>query len=71
VVYVLEDPPPGWTGERGLIDEAVIRRHLPPHHRRFQYFVCGPPPLMDSMERVLPSLEVPAGRIHAERFDMV
>jgi predicted ferric reductase len=71
VVYVLEDPPPGWTGERGLIDEAVVRRHLPPHHRRFQYFVCGPPPLMDSMERILPALNVPAGRIHAERFDVV
>jgi ferredoxin-NADP reductase len=71
VVPVLERPPRGWTGEVGLIDEDLIRRHLPHNHRRFQYFVCGPAPLMDSMEQVLPALGIPAGRIHAERFDMV
>ena len=71
VAYVLEHPPPGWSGEAGYIDEAVLRRHLPQNHRRFQYFVCGPSPLMDSMESTLPSLDIPADRIHAERFDMV
>ena len=71
VVPVLERPPPGWTGESGLIDGDLIRRHLPHDHRRFQYFVCGPAPLMDAMEAVLPALGIPAGRIHSERFDMV
>ena len=71
VVRVLEHPPEGWSGEAGLIDEGVLRRHLPHEHRRFQYFVCGPAPLMDAMEKVLPTLGIPAGRIHAERFDMV
>ncbi len=71
VVRVLEHPPEGWAGEAGLIDEGVLRRHLPHEHRRFQYFVCGPAPLMDAMERILPSLGIPAGRIHTERFDMV
>jgi ferredoxin-NADP reductase len=36
-----------------------------------QYFVCGPPPLMDAMDRLLPGLGIPADRIHAERFDLV
>jgi len=71
IAYVLESPPQGWTGESGYIDEAVLRRHLPHDHRRFQYFVCGPAPLMNAMERTLPSLDIPAERIHAERFDMV
>jgi predicted ferric reductase len=71
VAYVLENPPPGWTGEAGYVDEAMLRRHLPRHHARLQYFVCGPPPLMDAMERVLPGLGIAAERIHAERFDMV
>ena len=48
-----------------------MRRHLPPGYRRFQFFTCGPPPLMDAMERVLPSLGVAPERIDAERFDMV
>ena len=71
VVYVLEHPPQGWTGEKGFIGADVMRRHLPPGYRRFQFFTCGPPPLMDAMERVLPSLGVAPERIHAERFDMV
>jgi predicted ferric reductase len=71
VVYVLEDPPPGWSGETGYVDAAVLRRHLPAGHARMQYFVCGPPPLMDAMDRVLPGLGIPADRIHAERFDLV
>jgi predicted ferric reductase len=71
VVEVLESPPTGWAGESGYVDEALLRRHLPRNHARFQYFVCGPPALMDAMERVLPALRIPAERIHAERFDMV
>jgi predicted ferric reductase len=71
VVPVLEHPPAGWTGESGLIDAGTLRRLLPAGHRRLQFFVCGPAPLMDAMERVLPSLGIPADRIHTERFDMV
>jgi predicted ferric reductase len=69
-VYVLENAPEGWTGETGYITVDVLRRHLPPNHGRFQFFVCGPPVLMDAMERVIPSIGIPAERIHAERFDM-
>jgi ferredoxin-NADP reductase len=71
VIPVLEQPPDGWTGEAGRIDEALLRRHLPRDHRRFQYFVCGPAPLMDAMDEVLPALGIPAARIHSERFDLV
>lgn len=71
IVYVLEHPPEGWKGEKGFIGADVLGRHLPPQYRRFQFFTCGPPPLMDAMERALPSLGVPPERIHAERFDMV
>jgi len=71
LVYVLEHPPEGWQGEHGYLDAAILARHLPKNHLRFQYFVCGPPPLMDLMETVLPTLGVPAERIHAERFAIV
>jgi predicted ferric reductase len=71
VVRVLEHPPPGWTGEAGRVDADLLARHLPPHHRRMQYFVCGPLPMMDLVERALPSLGVPAERVHSERFDLV
>ena len=71
VVYILEHPNASWTGEKGLISAEVLRRHLPAQYRRFQYFICGPPPLMDAMERILPAMGVPRSLIHTERFDMV
>jgi predicted ferric reductase len=42
VVHVLENPPDGWTGERGFITADVLRRHLPPPYADHEYFICGP-----------------------------
>lgn len=71
LVYVLEAPGDGWPGERGLLTRDVIARHLPRHHRHYQFFVCGPVPMMDGLEGTLAELGVPAGSIQTERFAMV
>ncbi|MDP2234076.1 MAG: oxidoreductase, partial [Actinomycetota bacterium] len=72
LVTVLLNAGEEWDGERGFVTADLLTRHLPPaFYRRFQYFVCGPAPLMDAMEEVLPSIGVPADRVHTERFDMV
>jgi predicted ferric reductase len=70
VVHVLEQPPEGWTGETGWVTSDVLSRHLPRNYRRFQYFICGPGPMMDAAERALFDLGVPGERVHTERFDM-
>jgi predicted ferric reductase len=70
VVHVVEQPPPGWTGESGYLTADVLRRHLPEGYRRFQFFICGPDAMMDAAERGLAELGVPAERVHTERFDM-
>jgi predicted ferric reductase len=69
-VPVLESPPAGWSGERGYVTAELLRRHLPPRHARQQYFVCGPAPMMDAVERALTELGVPPDRVHTERYDM-
>jgi predicted ferric reductase len=70
-VYVFEAPPEEWTGERGFITADVLRRHLPRQYRRFQYFVCGPVPMMDAIENVLAEIGLPGNAMQTERFDMV
>jgi len=49
----------------------MLRKHLPPQFKRYQFFICGPIPLMDAMEEHLLELGVGADRIHTERFDIV
>jgi predicted ferric reductase len=71
VIHVLERPPENWAGEHGYLTAEIFARHLPPGHRRFQFFICGPDPMMDAAEAALLHLGVPSERVHTERFNMV
>lgn len=71
IVFVIANPSKEWIGESGFINKAIIEGYLPKHYQRYVYFVCGPKPLMDSMEGALPALGVPADKIFSERFGMV
>jgi ferredoxin-NADP reductase len=53
------------------VTSELLARHLPPGYRRFQFFICGPNPMMDAAEEALIALAVPPERVHTERFDMV
>lgn len=71
VIHLLQEPPAGWTGERGLLTREMLARHLPAGHADLEYFVCGPTPMTHVAEAALARLGVPAGRIHSEIFDWV
>lgn len=71
VIHILNNPPENWPGERGYINQDILKRNLPNQYKRFVYFVCGPEPLMDAMEAALPELGVPAEKVFSERFGMV
>jgi len=70
VIYVLDHPENDWEGERGYINNDVLKRYLPKQYRRFVYFICGPKPLMDAMENALPDLGIPREKVFSERFGM-
>jgi predicted ferric reductase len=69
-VPVLEEPPDGWTGERGRLTRDLLARHLPADRAGFEYFVCGPMPMIALVERDLHALGVPLGRLRSEIFDL-
>lgn len=71
VNYVVANPPADWTGARGYIDVAVLRRGLPANYQVLQYFICGPNAMQDALEDALGDLGVPGGRVHTERFNFV
>lgn len=71
VVWVFEKPAADWQGERGYITPDLLRRHLPAQFRRYQYFMCGPTPMMNAVEEHLATVGVPRAHIHSERFDVV
>lgn len=71
VVEVLESPPPGWPGEAGMVDNELLDKMLPSHVRHHDYFLCGPPPMVIAIGRLLRERGVPVRRIHTEQFEVV
>ncbi len=56
-----------WGGERGLIDAAMLARHLPALHGPV-YYVAGPPRMVAAMRIMLVAAGVNEGDIRAEDF---
>ncbi len=66
---VLSEPPEGWAGLRGQLDAETIGKCLPKEQRNaWRYYVCGPTPMIDSVERTLDSMGVALQRIISEKF---
>lgn len=66
---VLSEPPPGWHGLTGELNSPTLEACLDRDSRqRWTYLVCGPPPMMTSVEHSLLMFGVPGRRIIAERF---
>ncbi len=73
VVELLRQPPKGWTGASGAVDEVLLTTLLPGRFQRNQlgYYLCGPPAMVADVVTVLDELDVPLPRIHTEQFDFV
>jgi ferredoxin-NADP reductase len=67
VVHVLSDPHPGWTGEAGFIDDALLARHLPRDPSGAEVFLCGPPPMLATALAGLRRLGVAPEHVHTEQ----
>lgn len=68
IVHVLSRPSPDWTGEQGRITAPLLRRHLPDDLSRWDFFLCGAGPPVDSAIAALAEIGVPPEQVHAERF---
>lgn len=67
--YVLSEPPPGWAGAVGDLSPQVVGGFLDAIGAgNWLYFVCGPPAMMDSVERALRDRGVSRHHIVSERF---
>ncbi|AXS41720.1 ferredoxin reductase family protein [Breoghania sp. L-A4] len=69
VEHVLSEPPEGWSGRTGMIDEpqlaAIFGGRPDP---RWLYVLCGPPGMLRAAENALRGLGVAPNRILSERF---
>ena len=64
---VVSDPVENWDGERGFLDEALIRRLVPDFAQRTSY-ICGPQVMNDFCNSALEAMGVPEKKIRREMF---
>jgi 3-phenylpropionate/trans-cinnamate dioxygenase ferredoxin reductase subunit len=70
LIHVLEKPYEGWRGETGYISLNLLKEYLPGDYQEWIYFMCGPLPMLNAMEKYLAELQVPHKNIHSEKYDM-
>jgi predicted ferric reductase len=68
--YVIAEPSRGWDGHIGIIDQALLQKDL--SHEQLNdwlFALCGPPAMLETVERYLAGNGVPQSRILSERFN--
>jgi len=56
-----------WNGLTGRVDKKMLT-HLTSRLSSPTFWLCGPPNVVDSMEKIMGELDVPAGRVRSEKF---
>ncbi|KAF8078437.1 NADH-cytochrome b5 reductase [Lyophyllum atratum] len=72
ILYVLNNPPPGWKGGVGFVTKEHIKEHLPnPATSNSKILICGPPPMVSAMKKNLDELKYPAPRTVSKLADQI
>ncbi|MGI5951867.1 MAG: ferric reductase-like transmembrane domain-containing protein [Brooklawnia sp.] len=67
VVHVLNQEP-DHAGETGFVTADVLRRNLPRELDEYQFLLCGPPPMVISLEEELTEAGVSGDQVRHELF---
>ena len=65
VITLTREEPAGWAGECGRINAQMLKKHIE-HPEGFDWWVCGPPPMVKAVRECLSSLSVDLRRLRME-----
>ena len=71
IIHVLSDPADEWKGYSGYLTADILDKELPAKVAEFDYYICGPEPMMDLVESELGKKPIPLRQILSERFQIV
>jgi predicted ferric reductase len=70
VFHVLEKPAHPDKFLQGFISRQILESNLPSNRKDLFYFVCGPLPMINAMEKHLSALQIPRKQINTEKYEM-
>ena len=67
VVFTVNEADSGWKGAVGVINADMVKREIPDYQETI-FYTCGPPPMVDVMEKLVESLGLPKTQLKREYF---
>jgi glycine betaine catabolism B len=67
LVFTVNQPTPDWRGETGIINADLIKQQLP-DYKENMFYTCGPPPMVEAMEKLVESLGLSKEKLKREYF---
>ncbi len=69
VEFTIDRPSPEWVGKVGYIDSQMIRDVMPDYMNRV-FYTCGPPAMVETIQKELEEIGVSDEQIRVERFSV-
>ena len=66
-IPTLADPDAAWTGETGLITDAMIKKYMPGLDAPI-YYICGSPAMVTTLQETLAEMGINEDNIKVEDF---
>ena len=67
VVFIVNEATNGWKGATGIINADMVKREIP-DYKETMFYTCGPPAMVDVMEKLVESLGLPKTQLNREYF---
>jgi ferredoxin-NADP reductase len=67
LIYIVTQPNEQWKGATGIINAELIKQLLPDYQENM-FYTCGPPPMVEAMEKLVVSLGLPKEKLKRELF---
>jgi ferredoxin-NADP reductase len=67
VVFILNEANSEWSGATGIIDAEMVKKEIP-DYKETVFYTCGPPAMVEAMEKLIESLGLPKTQLNREYF---
>ncbi len=67
LVLTVNEASSGWKGATGFISTELIKKEVPDYKENV-FYTCGPPPMVEAMERLVEALGLPKSQLKREYF---
>ena len=67
IVFILNEADSNWKGATGLITTDLIKREIP-DYKETMFYTCGPPVMVEVMEKLFAQLGLPDSQLKREYF---